>query len=163
MKLTFCSDWAALISSRSEQEEENLEKTVFTVRDVTDDSVTRRTKRPALLISSTSWTGEDRRIKLLPFLLPFPFLNISLLKTSLSVMCLKEFSIFFYHFKRWLFYFIYTPNFLSSEDEDFSVLLKALEGTRSSYTHVSSLLGLRRACFHQSTKAWSEEELRCHL
>lgn len=72
----------------------NLEKTVFTVRDIADDTVTWRAKRPALLISSTSWTGEDRRIKLVPFLLCQSLwvsdtahfnivLNISLLKNIL--------------------------------------------------------------------------------
>lgn len=45
-------------ASSSSEQEENLEKTLFTARDLADDAVTRRTKRPALLISSTSWTGE---------------------------------------------------------------------------------------------------------
>lgn len=47
--------------SRSEEEEEEerkVERTVFSVRDVTDDTVTLRAERPALLLSSTSWTGE---------------------------------------------------------------------------------------------------------
>lgn len=62
-----CSVWLiCFASSRSEREEKNLEKTVFTVRDITDNTVTWRAKCPALLISSTSWTGETRRIKLVP-------------------------------------------------------------------------------------------------
>lgn len=61
--------WICFASTRSEPEEKNLEKTVFTVCDITDGTVTWREKRPALLISSTSWTGENRRIKLLLFLL----------------------------------------------------------------------------------------------
>lgn len=47
--------------SRSEEEEEEerkVERTVFSVRDVTNDTVTLRAERPALLLSSTSWTGE---------------------------------------------------------------------------------------------------------
>lgn len=43
--------------SRSEDEDGELERTVFSVRDLTDDTVTLRAERPALLISSTSWTG----------------------------------------------------------------------------------------------------------
>ncbi|XP_031695411.1 chitobiosyldiphosphodolichol beta-mannosyltransferase-like isoform X2 [Anarrhichthys ocellatus] len=48
-----------------EEEEEEEERTVFSVRDPTDDTVTLRAERPALLLSSTSWTGERRhnRIK----------------------------------------------------------------------------------------------------
>lgn len=38
-----------------------MEGTVFTVRGLAGDAVTRRAGRPALLISSTSWTGESRR------------------------------------------------------------------------------------------------------
>ena len=40
---------------------EEVEKTVFSVRDLTDDTVMLRAGRPALLLSSTSWTGERRR------------------------------------------------------------------------------------------------------
>lgn len=44
-------------------EEDEMEKTVFSVRDLTDDTVTLRAGQPALLLSSTSWTGERRRQK----------------------------------------------------------------------------------------------------
>lgn len=47
----------------SRSEEVKVEKTVFSVRDLTDDTVTLRAGRPALLLSSTSWTGERRRQK----------------------------------------------------------------------------------------------------
>lgn len=48
--------------SRSEEEEEErtVERTVFSARDLTDDTVTLRAERPALLLSSTSWTGGTR-------------------------------------------------------------------------------------------------------
>lgn len=42
---------------RSGKEEAEVERTSFTVRDPSDDSVTLARERPALLISSTSWTG----------------------------------------------------------------------------------------------------------
>lgn len=61
--------------------------------------------------------------------------------------------------------FILILKSLCSEDEDFSVLLTALEGTRSLKRAAAalSLFELRRACFRQRTKASSEEELRCRL
>ncbi|KAM6905535.1 chitobiosyldiphosphodolichol beta-mannosyltransferase [Xenentodon cancila] len=38
---------------------DGAERTVFTVRDPTDGAVTLRSKRPALLLSSTSWTEDE--------------------------------------------------------------------------------------------------------
>lgn len=75
------------------------------MRDVTGDTVTWRAKRPALLISSTSWTGENRRIKLVPFPLGQSLrvsdtahfnivLNISLLKNILSCHVTLPFNLY---------------------------------------------------------------------
>uniref|UniRef100_A0A3Q3XPA2 Uncharacterized protein n=1 Tax=Mola mola TaxID=94237 RepID=A0A3Q3XPA2_MOLML len=42
------------------RKERTVERTVFSARDLTDDTVTLRAERPALLLSSTSWTGGTR-------------------------------------------------------------------------------------------------------
>lgn len=57
---------ADLIFDLSHRSEENTEKvtverTVSTVRNLANDTVTLRAERPALLLSSTSWTGERKR------------------------------------------------------------------------------------------------------
>ncbi|XP_056258610.1 chitobiosyldiphosphodolichol beta-mannosyltransferase [Seriola aureovittata] len=43
----------------SEEEEVKVERTIFTVCDLADDSVTLTMERPALLLSSTSWTEDE--------------------------------------------------------------------------------------------------------
>ncbi|XP_022595177.1 chitobiosyldiphosphodolichol beta-mannosyltransferase [Seriola dumerili] len=43
----------------SEEKEVKVERTIFTVRDLADDSVTLTMERPALLLSSTSWTEDE--------------------------------------------------------------------------------------------------------
>uniref|UniRef100_A0A3Q3X6J4 Uncharacterized protein n=1 Tax=Mola mola TaxID=94237 RepID=A0A3Q3X6J4_MOLML len=43
-----------------QSKERTVERTVFSARDLTDDTVTLRAERPALLLSSTSWTGGTR-------------------------------------------------------------------------------------------------------
>lgn len=62
MSLKYTLPWIiCCVLTRSEEEEEEemkVERTVFSVRDITDDRVTLRAERPALLLSSTSWTGE---------------------------------------------------------------------------------------------------------
>lgn len=56
-----------MICDRFPRSEENtgegaVERTVLSARDLTDDTVTLRAERPALLLSSTSWTGERKSL-----------------------------------------------------------------------------------------------------
>ena len=62
LTLSHPADLLCVSRSVEEEEEEKkkVERTVFSARDLTDDTVTLRAERPALLLSSTSWTGGTR-------------------------------------------------------------------------------------------------------
>ncbi|XP_054616080.1 chitobiosyldiphosphodolichol beta-mannosyltransferase isoform X2 [Dunckerocampus dactyliophorus] len=86
----------------SEDDDEAVEATVFSVRDPAKDTVTLRPGRPALLVSSTSWTGEV-------FVCTLVRVDTPTLHQG-RLGCLFP--------SRW---------FPSPEDEDFSILLQALQ------------------------------------